>query len=390
MKGGALTRLELKGLEPAPSQVLGPVRLVPLLRKAPRGDLRIARQHYGDGPGVVDLGNVTYSSTYMPHGFVIGYTDDGSPVASYGAKLAGPSEAKKRGGSGVTLLHRMRKRLEDDESGAHRLRIVPQRLAFEGLLMLCFGGPDIAWSDYSKRAISQGLSPRSETVISGNDMPYLEDALRLFEIHDEQSGVLLFIGDQMAEAFVVSHPDDYRALHETVITDLLDSTLLWAALYAGKSPELPASLDGAGVATVAELRERVARFRADVGRLHIDTGRGLIGRELHGARVYRAGPFSLERFMTQLDLSSDNHIGEVIVRDDGTLEYAKTYRMSTAQQKRAYLLSMLSRHNWNLDATAAALGTVRPSLIVRLYRAGFGYLIAEHELMAALKLEARR
>jgi hypothetical protein len=380
-----LERLDLRGLTPLPSQVFGNVRLVPLVRPAPRDDLRIARRAYGEGPAVVDLGGgLAYGCTYVPHGLVIGWTDDGSPVASFGADLRGARDARKAGPCAATLLHRMAKR-EDDEEGGHRLRLVPQHLAFEGFLALCFGGPEITWSEYSKQAISRGLDPRMERSWRGQAVPGLEDALRMFEIHDAQCGVLLFVGDLLAEAFVVSHPDDYRDLHRTVLADCFADTLLLASAHSGPSPELPVTIAAETIASLAGLRAAVAQFRDRVGGVHLDMGRGLIGRPIQSERVYRAGPFSLQRFMTALDLSSDDHIGEAIVRDDGTLEYAKTYRLSAGQQKRAFLLKQLAAHGWNLDATAASLRMTKDALIVRIDRAGFRHLIAEHVLMAARK-----
>lgn len=388
MKQAALLdRIVLRGLEPAPSQVLGNVRLVPLLRRAPRDDLRISRRRYGDRGAIVDVGDDRhYGCTYVPHAFVVGWTDDGSPLASYGAALAGKDDGKRAWG--MTRLHRMAKREDDD--GARRLRLLPQHLAFEGLLALCFGGPEIAWEEYSKRALSRGLSPRVELTWRGELVPYLADAVRMFEIHDDQSGALLYVGDQLAEVFVVSHPDDYRALHRTIVCDSFADTLLLESAWSGASPVLPATIDARATPTIAAIRAALARFRREVGAVHLDMAQGLVGRPLHAERVYRAGPFSLQRFMTALDLSSDDHIGEAIVRDDGTIEYAKTYRLSAAQQKRAHLLRTLAAHAWNLEATAAAFRQTKDALLVRLHKAGFGYLVAEHVMNAARKRERRR
>jgi hypothetical protein len=43
--------------------------------------------------------------------------------------------------------------------------------------------------------------------------------LRVFEIHEGQCGVLVFVADHLASAFVVPHPEDYRLLHRTLIED---------------------------------------------------------------------------------------------------------------------------------------------------------------------------
>jgi DNA invertase Pin-like site-specific DNA recombinase len=65
----------------------------------------------------------------------------------------------------------------------------------------------------------------------------------------------------------------------------------------------------------------------------------------------------------------------VILRADGTVEYLKTYRLSRAQTRRAYLLSQLATHGWNLSITAEALNQTSDELVLRLENAGFGYLL---------------
>jgi hypothetical protein len=110
---------------------------------------------------------------------------------------------------------------------------------------------------------------------------------------------------------------------------------------------------------------------------------GFVGRPVRSERVYRAGPFSLQRFVTSLRLEDENHLGEAIVRDDGTIEYLKSYRLSAGQAKRAYLLDLLAHHAWNLDATAASQRQSRHDFVLRLESAGFGYLLKDHVLRAA-------
>lgn len=394
-----LKTLALQGLTATHAQVFAGVRLVPLLRDAPRGDLRIARRAYEDALlSFVDLGGAAYCSTYVPHALVVGWTDDGSPVASYGAALAGPADSHTLTKQDpylsflkrcrvVNVLHRMARREArgEDPAERNRLRLLPQHLAMEGFLALHFNAPEIAWSEYSRRAISRGLDPRAEVTLSGRAIPSLEDALRVFEIHDGQCGVLLFIGEVLASVFVVSHPDDYRALHRTLIEDFFEQTLLYAARHHGDSQALVHTFDEAQIGSLDDLRAALGRARAEAGALHVDMAAGLIGRPIQAERVYRAGPFSLQRFMTELDPSLDNHLGEAIVRDDGTLEYTKTFRLSAGQVRRARLLQQLAGHGWNLDATAAALRITRDQLIRRIDGEGFGYLIAEHVLKAALK-----
>jgi hypothetical protein len=117
---------------------------------------------------------------------------------------------------------------------------------------------------------------------------------------------------------------------------------------------------------------------------------GIFGPEVTTSPVYDAGPFHLRRFVTSLVPSEENHIGELIQREDGTIEYLKTYRLSAAQTRRAYLLKQLSHADWNLERAAAHLKTSKDDLMVRLRNAGFGYLLKEHVLRAALRRQQPR
>jgi DNA-binding NtrC family response regulator len=63
------------------------------------------------------------------------------------------------------------------------------------------------------------------------------------------------------------------------------------------------------------------------------------------------------------------------VRDDGSLEYLKTYRLSAAQIRRAFLLQQLAAAAWNLDEAARSLDCTLEELARRLVNAGFGYLL---------------
>ncbi len=117
---------------------------------------------------------------------------------------------------------------------------------------------------------------------------------------------------------------------------------------------------------------------------------GIMARAVDATLSYRFGPFALHRFITKLDLREENHLGEAIVRDDGTLEYLKTYRLSRAQSRRAFLLSQLAEHRWNLDASARSLNSTRDALILRLEKAGFGYLLKPHVIEEARRRSKRR
>lgn len=76
------------------------------------------------------------------------------------------------------------------------------------------------------------------------------------------------------------------------------------------------------------------------------------------------------------------HLGERMLREDGTPEYLKTYRLSAAQVRRAYLLQQLAAAEWNLERAAESLRGTVPELTRRLVNAGFGYLLKPAVLQA--------
>jgi hypothetical protein len=383
-------KLSLRGLSPAPAQTWGAIRLVPLIRSDVRADLRLTRRAYEEDVGValidgrpggsglayvsfIPHGLVVSWNEDIPHGLVVSWNEDGTPVASYGASLqkAGAARDGVAIGRHVRLFHRMVKR-EDKR----QLRFLPLHLALEGFLELHFGGPEIAWPEYSRMAIRRGLDPRFEESVSGSAISGLEDALRVFEIHEGQSGVLVFVADALASAFVVPHPEDYRALHRSLIEDFYGELLYRYGLLYPDTPPLRTTIDDGPVRTLSDLRDAVSRMRREWAELAELLASGVLEREVFGEDVYKLGPFQLERFMTRLALHEENHIGERILRDDGTLEYMKTFRLSDAQARRAYLLSELAAHDWHLDNTAQALSCTRLELAVRLINVGFRYLLS--------------
>jgi hypothetical protein len=101
----------------------------------------------------------------------------------------------------------------------NRLRFLPLHLAMEGFLGMFFSVPAIAWKEYSQKALSSGFNPRWESSYSGKFISGFEEALRVFEIHPQQVGVLVFIAEAFASAFIVPHPQDYRALHTSLLED---------------------------------------------------------------------------------------------------------------------------------------------------------------------------
>lgn len=371
--------IDLTGLHTRPAQTWGAVRLVPLVRPEPIRDLRLSPKVYGDEPSVVTLPDKTCYTAYIPHAFVASWTDDGTPAAAYGTQFEQPVRRMP-----VRTLRRMARRTDKN-----RLRFLPLHLALEGFLALHFGGPAIAWAEWTRQAVARGLSPRVEEAYSGAQIRDLEDALRIFEIHPGQCGLLLYVADSLAAAFVVPHPEDYRVLHPTLVHDLYGELVYqYARLYPAR--DVPVVIDETTIDSLAGLRAAAARHERAWVEFHDGTmAAGLLLAPYREETVYRMGGYTLRRFLPSFERHRENHIGETITDKWGRLAYLKTFRLSEAQSRRGHLLTVLARHDWHLPATSAALGTSVEDLGLRLKRAGFGHLLRP-EMLAAYRESSSR
>ncbi|HEU5025890.1 MAG TPA: hypothetical protein VFV01_13305 [Spirillospora sp.] len=377
---------KLEGLETRPAQVWGSVRLVPLVRDEPVPHLRLHRKAYEEPVSVVDVGDGTAYVSFVPHAFVATWDDgDRTPAASYGTRLLERDTAVASPRMPVRVTRRMARK-----AGKDRLRFLPLHLAVEGYLALHFGGPEILWEEWSRRAVARGLSPRCEESYLGLRVRGLEDALRIFEIHPGQCGVLVYVADALAGAFVTPHPDDYRALHATLVEDLFGELIYTYGLLGAPAGDLSAGIDGAGITSLHGLRVAAARRREEWAAFHDEVMAGDLFDEDGSRRtVQHLHGFELARFLPSFGLRKENHIGEAITGADGRVAYLKTYRLSDSQVRRGHLLTRLAAHGWRLDATAAALGIGEAALALRLERAGFGHLLRQ-DVLDHYRAQARR
>ncbi|GAA4636888.1 hypothetical protein GCM10023196_088450 [Actinoallomurus vinaceus] len=368
-----MTDLSLNGLATRPAQVWGGIRLVPLVRDEPIEDLRLASRLYDAGTGVVAVDRRTVYWSYIPHGFVATWTDDGTPAAAYGTQLRDAADDRAPAGMPLRFHRRMARRVDKN-----RLRFLPLHLALEGYLALHFGGPAIAWAEWSERALRQGLSPRVEEAYTGAAVRGLADALRVFEIHPGQCGVLVYASDALAAAFVVPHPDDYRALHTTLVHDLYGELIHHYAMYGRPVPEFRARVEAAAVRSLADLRAAARAQQDEWAAFHDEVmAGGLLGGDYTYEFVHELGPYRLSRLMPSFERQRDEHIGELIDDETGRLAYLKTFRLSENQVRRGHLLTRLAANDWRLSTTAAALGVAETELVRRIEAAGFGYLLRQ-------------
>ncbi|WP_225798806.1 hypothetical protein [Streptomyces sp. NK15101] len=383
-----MTRIDLTGLGVRPAQVWGGVRLVPLVRDEPVPGLRLRREVYeGWGGASVELGDRTAYTSYVPHGFVADWTGTGAEAAVYGTRLGGEAVP---GCVPVRRLHRMAKRRRGKDGRAERrLRFLPLHLALEGYLALHFGGPSVVWDDWSREALRRGLSPRAEAAYAGWAVPGLAEALRVFELHPGQCGLLLYVADALAAAFVVPHPDDYRLLHPTLVEDLYGELVHQYAHYGAPVPEFTARIrDGAGgIRGLADLRAAAREQERAWAAAHD----GLMARDLLETpysfeRVHRMDRFGLYRFLPPFERGGrEQHIGEVITDRKGRAAYLKTFRLSENQIRKGHLLNRLADCDWHLGRTAEALGTSYAELVRRVRGAGLGGLLDAHVVARRLR-----
>jgi hypothetical protein len=367
--------LALAGLSLCASQVWGAVRLVPLLRDEPIEDLRLDRRCW-NATTIVELPDRKIYTTFIPHAFVASWSNDssnGAPVAALGTQAT--NAGKNNDVFPLRFAHRMAKRERRGGVAQQRLRFLPLNTAFEAYLALHFAGPDVLRREYSEQVLSEGLSPRIESVTPGHWIPGLEEALRVFEIREGQVGVLMFVADTLAAAFVVPHPDDYRQLHRTLLCDFYGELVYQYGCLYDQSAKLLRPLRGERVSSIADLQLELTRARVDWSAQFHEMARGLLEQPVNLQHVYRLGRHRMFRFLPEFRPRQENHIGELIRAPGGELAYLKTFRLSDPQVRRGYLLDMLARHDWDLDAAAEAMNTTKENLLTGLERAGFGFML---------------
>ncbi|MGW3435602.1 ARPP-2 domain-containing protein [Streptomyces bacillaris] len=114
-----------------------------------------------------------------------------------------------------------------------------------------------------------------------------------------QCGVMVYVSDALAAAFVVPHPEDYRLPHAWLVEDLFGELVHQYGLYGAPVAEFGARIRGedhirtlAGLRAAARGRERAWEEAHD--RLF---ARELLNTSYGFERVYRMGSFTLWRFL---------------------------------------------------------------------------------------------
>ena len=363
-------RLDLDGLTAGPDARWGSVRLVPLLRRAPVPGLRLHGHVDAEGRSVAAEPDRPHALTYVPHSYTAPWYGDERGGFAYGTQLipAEPGEgAPRRESAGLRRPGRGR------PGGAG---FPPLHVAVEGYLCLRFGDPTFTWTEWTRSTLGHGNGARSDTFVPGDDVGGLAEALRVFEIHRGQCGVAVYVADTLASVHVYPHPEDYRALHHSLLLDLFAETLYTYGLMYPDAPVHYDPIDPGSVHTVEDLRRSVAASRAATARVHDGLLRDALTGDHAFRRVQEWRGFTVRRFFPTFSRQGENHVGELVTDPEGRTALLQTFRLSPAQVRRGHLLRTLEQHDWSPRSAALDLRTSEPDLLDRLRRAGLGALLA--------------
>jgi hypothetical protein len=167
--------------------------------------------------------------------------------------------------------------------------------------------------------------------------------------------------------------------------------LIWqyAVMYPSLPPcDFPARPES--IRSLADLRGSIEEMRREWAAFGHTASVGLLDVPVTAETVYEAGPFRLERFIGSLNPSDENHIGERIVAPDGSLQYLKTFRLSAAQTRRAYLLRQLADHDWSLESIAKKYNLTTNDVLLQYENNGYGWLFHQHVMDAARAYARKR
>jgi hypothetical protein len=354
--------LTFAGLETRPGQVWGGVRLVPLVREAPVDGLRMH-------PGALPETDLPRDGCwYVPHGLTAEWTGDGSAVPAFGTALRMPT-------STVDGSRRPKAKPRFGERRT-RIRFIPRRGALETYLPLAFKAPVIAWPEWSSRAFRQSMLPQPDRTHYGHLIDGLADALRIFEIHPGQCGVLVYVADALAGVLITPHPDDYRALHPTLVEDSYGELIWRYAMPHTSVQDFETRIDASKVASVADLRAQAAAVQRQWTEFHNDNlAAGLLDPEYHFTETYEMAGFRLVRYRPSFEPGRETHVGEAILDPDGRPAFLQSFRLAETQIRRGRLLESLAANDWRLEETATALTITVPALVALLHNSDLDWML---------------
>jgi hypothetical protein len=350
----------LSSLSAAPVQYFGEISIVPLLRKDPPQDLRLFRR------GVAPTADNSYA--LFPHGMIFSSKDNQDAQVIFGTQILKWNAIEEQ------LRYSNLKTRSGENQSSRRLRFLPLDLSTEGFVEHYYGATPSAWEDYATLLVSKKTVPTQEWAQVRESNPDIDECLRSFEMHAEQTGLLVFIQNELALAMVLPNHEDYQAVHPSILEDLCRGMFGFYGKFPTKiiAPTLP---NDKQINDLETLRASVKRLKAQWSTSHSSFVGGALELPLNFSSTLTVGPFRYKRFGSQLLQTRENILGESIHRDSGRLEFLITYKLTRSETRRTYVVECFSRANWEPRAAAASMGISLEEFYDRMRHSGLAYLL---------------
>jgi len=365
-----INRLDLKGIEFGPSQVWENIRLVPLIRNEITSNLKMSKVEYDEAYSEVWTNDQKSYQSYIPFGLIASWGDSE-------AHLSTDSLVKKKQKKSA-FDHHFRLVGKIDKN---KVRILPFHLAMEAFLSTAFKRPEVRKKEFTNEFNRFGLQYRAELSWKSEWLNYVNQSLSIFEILENQCGVLIFISDSLASAFLLPNPEDYRYLHYTLLMDCY-SDLMWHYSNVDYDVQkLKFSMNKEAIKDISSLRNAFNKANDELDKLNRVLASGLFERDLLTQEIYKLGKNRLCRFRTNFfEGKSEDHIGEMIMDSKGGVQYIKSYRLGIDQLKRGKLLQRLEENDWDISAAAKADELRKDQWLLNFVRAGLGDILNANTL----------
>ncbi|MCA9687304.1 MAG: hypothetical protein KC457_34405, partial [Myxococcales bacterium] len=310
----------LRELEFGTVQVFGPIEIVPVIRRSIRPDFRVLRRMLEGHPFAARVDDDDEARWLcVPSGVIVDNDAEGRGQANFGARVLDARRNNVPKARSLERLSRLSARRRSE-----LVSFLPDNIGRWGFMLFLYGFPG-SWDEFGGEVLERAHLQWVEGMAPGGRVPGLAEALRVFEIVDGQVGAMVWIAGQLTGTLVLPHPDDYRALHHSLLGDWYVQTLVqyarsWAHVPEHYADGVAGMLEQARPGDVAELRALFGRMR--------ERGETLLDHQLAQAlslplwrdRGLDEGPFNHYRVCSQLSRRGSNFIGELIERD-GRVEY---------------------------------------------------------------------
>ena len=353
-------------LDFASPQLLGAITLVPVIKNTLNSSLRVKREMLDNPHQQVQLDEHSAYRSYIPHGFVFDY---GSTEKKHSEKKLEKEPL------------RLVQRITGKKKKAKKIRVLPFHMAMEGFLSIAFSPPKTAHAELSDFARKHGLGFRCEWSCDSSQIPGLHRAMQIFEIHEKQVGMLLFVNNSLSSSFIVSHPDDYRKLHFTLLQDSYSELIAHYSELPAAELDYSISISDHSAAvkkiTSIDALERSYREACRLRDQYVrDLTKSLFNKPIRQKPLFKLSGASLFSFHNDLKncLGSDEaHIGEALI-EKGKIQYLKSYRLSSKQLEKGAFLQILEESNWSPQAVRWKLNLDKNAWQRKIQKLGLSYL----------------